>query len=51
MPIECGSAFPNGWTVYDRYHQCTVQQVTLSVTRVPDDTIIGVESKLSTSSP
>jgi hypothetical protein len=41
-PIECGMAFPNGWVVYNRYHQCTVQQVTLTVTRVPPGTVIGV---------
>jgi Deoxyribonuclease NucA/NucB len=42
IPTECGSAFPNGTIVYDRYHQCTVHQQTLSVIQVPGGAVLGV---------
>lgn len=42
IPTECGSVLLGGRIVYDRYRECTVQQHTLTVIRVPDGTVMGV---------
>jgi hypothetical protein len=41
IPTECGSVLLGGRIVYDRYRECTVQQHTLTVIRVPDGTVMG----------